>query len=56
MISELAIWFKRLVTFLPEIMGLYEAVQRDDEHDKLKSSANLIRAMQNEQAGSEMGP
>ncbi len=46
----------KVLTFLPEIIGLYEAVERNDETDKLNASLALIRAMKDAQARKEMGP
>ncbi len=52
--NDVILWLTRIVTLLPELMGLYEAVSRDDETAKLKSAMALMRAMKDEQMRREI--
>jgi hypothetical protein len=53
--SDVITWLHRIVTFLPELMGLYEAVSRNDETAKLNAQLALVRAMKDEQARRDIG-
>jgi hypothetical protein len=55
MMSELGVWLTRIVAFLPELIGLWEAAKRPDPHDQLNASMALVRRMKDQQAREEIG-
>ncbi len=48
--SEIAMWLERLVTLLPSIIGLWEAVKVDNPQQQLEAQLELARAMKDRQA------
>jgi hypothetical protein len=54
MISELGVWLTRIVAFLPELIGLWEAAKRPDPKDQLNASMALVRRMKDAQMAEEL--
>ncbi len=55
MTSEVATWIGRILSFLPELMGLWEAVKVKDPRGELDAQLALMRAMKDRQAAEEIG-
>lgn len=53
--AELAKGLLRIIGFLPELLGLYEAVEQSDSHLIALKQAKLIRAMQDQRAKEQIG-
>ncbi len=55
MMSELATWLGRILSVLPELMGLWEASKSPDPQQHLDASLALVRRMKDQQAREELG-
>ncbi len=57
MIGEVATWMARIVGFLPELIGLWEAAKAPSPSGQLDASLALVRKMQDLRAREEIaGP
>jgi hypothetical protein len=54
--TEIAIWLGRIVTFLPELIGLWEAVKQPNPSAHLNASLALVRKMKDQQMKEELAP
>jgi hypothetical protein len=54
MMTELGVWLVRVASFLPELIGLYEASKSADSKDHLNASLALVRKMKDRQAREEI--
>jgi len=54
-LDEAVKWGMRALRLLPEFMGLWEATKAKDSAAQLEKNADLIAAMEREQAIEEMG-
>ncbi len=50
MIGEVGQWLVRIVGFLPELIGLWEAAKSPDPQQHLDASLALVRKMKDQQA------
>ncbi len=55
MIGEVGIWLARIATFLPELIGLWEAAKTPSPQQQLDASLALVRKMQDIRAREEIG-
>lgn len=55
MIGEVGIWLARIVGFLPELIGLWEAAKTPSPSGQLDASLALVRKMQDVRAREEIG-
>ncbi len=53
--SELGVWFSRIASFLPELIGLWEAAKTPNPQQQLDASLALVRKMQDARAREEIG-
>lgn len=53
--SEVLVWFERIVSFLPQLIGLWNAARAKDPRQELEASLALVRAMKDRQAREEIG-
>lgn len=54
-LEEAAKWGIRALRLIPELMGLWEATKAKDTTAQLDAQADLIKAMERQQAIEEMG-
>ena len=55
MIAEVAIWLTRILSFLPELISLWEAAKSPDPQEQLEASLALVRKIKDQQAAEEIG-
>lgn len=53
--SEVAQWLARIATFLPELIGLWEAAKQPNPQAHLNASLALVRRMKDAQMLEELG-
>ncbi len=55
MLTEIGIWLARIASFLPELIGLWEAAKADNPQQELQAQLNLTRAIKDRQAREQIG-
>ncbi len=53
--GEVATWLARIASFLPELIGLYEAAKTPNAQQRLDASLALVRAMESQQVREQIG-
>lgn len=49
-LGEIALWLGRILTVLPALAKLWDAVDADDDNAQLEASLDLVRAIKDRQA------
>jgi len=56
-VSEVALWFERVLGLLPQLIGLWDAAKAKDPQQELAAQLDLTRAIKDRQAKEEIsGP
>lgn len=55
MISEIAMWLDRILSVVPELVGLWDAAKTNDPQQELQAQLDLTRAIKDRQAKEEIG-
>jgi hypothetical protein len=55
-VDDVVVWLGRIVKFLPELIGLWQAAKDPNPQAHLNASLALVRKMKDAQAAEEMGP